>query len=55
MGLRLDLYYFCRIGKNPTMGKIRACCARKGCPHLQTRPRKRNRERRPKKSKRLDS
>jgi hypothetical protein len=35
-----NLYYFCRIGKNPNMAKIRACCARKECPHIGMRPRK---------------
>ena len=40
MKLMPSLYYFCRAGKNPNMGKIRACCAGKGCPKLGTRPRK---------------
>lgn len=48
MSLRNDLYYYCRLNKNPHMGKIRACCS-KGCPHLQTRPRKKHRERRARK------
>lgn len=40
MKLNRHLYYFCRHGKNPNMGKIRACCAAKGCPKLGARPRK---------------
>jgi hypothetical protein len=39
MKLKKTLYYFCRRGKNPPLGKIRACCSN-GCPHLGTRPRK---------------
>lgn len=38
--LRFDLYYFCRLNKKPNMGKIRHCCAAKGCPHLQSKKRK---------------
>lgn len=38
--LRKDLYYYCQLGKQPNMGKIRNCCAAKNCPHMQTRKRK---------------
>jgi len=39
---RLDkrLYYFCKIGKNPHIIKIRYCCSAKECPHLGAKPRK---------------
>ena len=39
------LYYYCEIGKNPKMGKIRACCVKKfHCRHLKCRPRKNGRK-----------
>lgn len=44
MRLRRDLYYFCRIGKDPHIIKIRRCCAAKGCPHLGVKPRKNYRQ-----------
>ena len=42
MKKRLDpkLYYFCRLGRRPNMGKLLGCCFGKGCPHLKTVPRK---------------
>ena len=40
MRLRSDLYYFCRIKRDPNIIKIRRCCVRKECPYLGTRPRK---------------
>lgn len=40
------LYYYCELGKNPPIGKIRACCVGKGCPHMKTRPRKKERDER---------
>lgn len=38
--LRRDLYYYCRLNKKPNMGKIRACCVGKNCPHIATKKRK---------------
>jgi hypothetical protein len=35
------LFYYCKLGKQPRVAKIRQCCAAKGCPHLSAKPRKR--------------
>ncbi len=37
------IYYFCLLEKKPSMGKIRACCAKGGCPHLGQRRKKNSR------------
>jgi hypothetical protein len=44
MKLRFDLYYFCNIGQNPDIAKIRRRCAEIGCAMLQMRPRKKVKE-----------